>query len=540
MKKRLLLGAMLMGAFAVNAQITDGSPAPEVSGQQVLSVAYPNMTIPKPADEAVVTYGETISLQAYLDQGKTVVMDGSATWCGPCWSFHNSHTLRDLYNAYGPEGSDELRVIFVEADPGTKVGELGGQEGTVNPGNVERGNPQGDWLADVPYPVIDSNVLATSVANGGYGLPAYPSVYVIVPSGVVGQPGTVYNLDRGSLGDMVAAINVARATVSAPAMVGLDYYGRMNAQDIRYCDSEGAIRGYLTSTYGHAITSAQVQLKKDGEVLATQDFNVNISGYDTGLIDFTGFELDGNADYQMVLTKVNGQDPLAADTTADFTSEVFNLTPSASIESSANITIVLHTDEFPSEMGLYLTTYNNAGELVALWSKTFPSNAATYAEKTFTYSVNLNNVQGVTTDTCIGVYLQDAYGDGWDYNQSGPEVEHGVTITSGDGTVLYSHNGTFVGYVQQDATLRHNGVLGNDTFETSSFAVYPNPSTGIFSFSTEEAIDVTVTDLTGKTVHVAKGIENGGSIDLSGLSTGMYIAKINGASGERVEKLIIK
>lgn len=517
MKKNLLFGTLLLAALGANAQITNGSNAPEIHGPRVISVD--NTT-------DIVTYGEEISLQAYLDAGKTVVMDGSATWCGPCWSFHNSKTLDNLYAAYGPDGSDELRVIFVEADPGTAISELGGKDQPVLLGLTERGVPQGNWLTDVNYPVINSDDMVKSVANGGYGLNAFPTLYVIKPSGVVGQPGIVTNLEWDSLGNMVAAINIAKG---GEPMVGVDFHGKVQATDIRYCDAEGTITGYVSSTFGHAITSTQVQLKKDGEVLETKDFTVSIGGYATGAVEFTGHPLEAGADYQMVLTQVNGTTPLAEDI-ADLTSEEFELFPSAAVESGKNITAVLHTDKYPEEIQFGI--YNSAGDFVYI-SPVLTATAAN-RNKTFTYDVNPTGL--LDPIDCYGVRLVDGYGDGWIDGTGGP---YGLTITSG-GTTLFTSNGDIGAGLTQDATFKTNGTLGNGSFESSSFAVYPNPSNGIFNFNTEEVIDVTVVDITGKTVHTAKGIENGGSINLSGLQKGVYIAKINGASGQRNEKLIIK
>ena len=56
------------------AQLPDGSTAPDFTVTDI--------------------NGETYRLYDLLDSGYTVVIDLNATWCGPCWSYHEAGHLR--------------------------------------------------------------------------------------------------------------------------------------------------------------------------------------------------------------------------------------------------------------------------------------------------------------------------------------------------------------------------------------------------------------------------------------------------------------
>ncbi len=72
-------------------------------------------------------------------------------------------------------------------------------------------------------------------------------------------------------------------------------------------------------------------------------------------------------------------------------------------------------------------------------------------------------------------------------------------------------------------------------------SVYPNPSTGLVTVSTENNVSntISVTDVTGKVVltKVANGTT---TIDLSANGTGIYMVRVSNENGSAVERVIVK
>ena len=78
--KNIYLSITLIALFSTQslyAQLPNGSIAPDFT--------------------LVDLNGTSHTLYDYLDAGQTVFLDFSAVWCPPCWSYHISGALEDLY-----------------------------------------------------------------------------------------------------------------------------------------------------------------------------------------------------------------------------------------------------------------------------------------------------------------------------------------------------------------------------------------------------------------------------------------------------------
>lgn len=149
-----LLVCMLGSATALRAQLPDGALAP-------------NWTLTD-------INGQSHNLYSYLNQGKTVFLDFFATWCGPCWNYHNSGALEGLYEQYGPGGTNEVMVIAIEADNNTTLADLYGTGS----------NTQGNWVAGTAYPIINSASL-----NSAYSIGYFPTIYAVCPNRAIYEVG---------------------------------------------------------------------------------------------------------------------------------------------------------------------------------------------------------------------------------------------------------------------------------------------------------------------------------------------------------------
>lgn len=477
MKKFTLLLAFFIATFS-QAQIADGSVAPDFTVQDI--------------------NGNTHSLSAYLAAGKTVIIDISATWCSPCWAYHNAKVLDDIYHAYGDGGSEEVVVLFVEGDPSTTLADLNGT------GN----NTQGDWVTGSEYPVIDSGEIADL-----YQIAYFPTVFRICPTGIVTEIGT------GNASSIRSGINANCGT-----LVGEQNHAHAIENVNRFCSASGAPVAKIRNYGENGISTATLELKENGTTIATKNWAGSCNRFVTRNIPFDNITMNPNAEYTFKLVNVNGS-PL-------FTSNYDTADLGVNIAGQAGLEVEVHikTDNWPTEITWEL---RNSANVVVASGGPYEGNANNGggAQANTTIIENATLVPG----QCYSARLLDSYGDGWSL---GP-TEHGMEIFS-NGTSIFNYPTSNFGTSLTVAAVASTSALNVDQNEVAAFKIYPNPTTGLLNISSESAVDVTVTDMLGKVVFSSTNVSANGQIDLSNLQKGLYVATVSGLQGTVVEKVVLK
>lgn len=169
MKKALVL--FLLVVFQTNfsyCQLVDGSTAPDFTFTDL--------------------NGNTQSLYAYLNAGKYVAIDVSATWCHPCWLYHETGSFDSLYMLHDVPGDNTWKVLFLEGDGSTTLADLQGT-GT---------STQGDWVTGSQYPIMNPTGVTLNDFISSYNNTAFPTLYLICPNKKVYQD-TLNKYPRGSV-----------------------------------------------------------------------------------------------------------------------------------------------------------------------------------------------------------------------------------------------------------------------------------------------------------------------------------------------------
>ncbi len=465
-------------AFSLSAQMPDGTVVPDFTTTDL--------------------NGNTFNLYEQLDAGKTVIVDVFAVWCGPCWSYHQTHALEDIYCRFGED--EDVVVIGIEGDSSTPASTISGGGSSI-----------GDWTDGVSYHVADDASVA-SLLEISY----YPTVYKICPT-----DKTIYEV-----GAMAAAAATAQIfdTSCKTANVANDVQNIDCHSAAPSCQLKTEIINRGANTANNVVVTA---LDAQGNELASTTID-EVASFE--VVDVIVGSDSFDQDEDVTFTVSYPEDEVASNN-----SVVRTIQPVPSVTDNY-LTFELITDDYGPET--YWEFRNGNGEVLASGgNEDVGPNGGGIGEIAGGPGA-YGNGETIVVDIvapmsdCYELLVVDAFGDGICCSYGNGSYK----LSDSQGNVIFS-GGSFAAY-QSENFLADVGVSTNEAPVANSMKVFPNPvadqMTVEFDLEETENIEITVYNALGQEVRsLGQTTYTAGTqivnINAADFETGMYLVTLRGA-----------
>ena len=477
MKQFYSLVAAAMISLSALAQLPNGSIAPDFTATDI--------------------NGNQHNLYALLDSGYQVILDFSATWCGPCWGYHEDGILETLYETYGPEGTNELRVFYLESDDSTDSADLNGTGDAT----------QGDWVTGTTYPIIDD---AGDIFDD-YLNTYYPTIYTVCPNRILTQSGQI---DVAAHASIFQDANCEAASDANDAYL-VDYTG----ETVTCGGSPVSISVRLMNNGLDALTACTITAYDGANSLGSVDWTGSLATYEVEEVEVTSASLTSSTSINIEVT--SGDDNVNNNSVS---AEVI-----AAVESTNNVRFTLLCDAYPGEIAW--AVFDDMGNAVEQ-SPTYGA-ADVGAEYVYNWSLPIG---------CYTFGISDAFGDGlhssW-YNGTGPDGMFSVDAMDGEEVAT-----TLLSYASPDEyevlvfpfEVTEISTVEEELSLASTVTMFPNPTQGLsnlqFTTAVAETATLEVINLLGETVmRESFGSLPAGThrveLNLEDAKAGVYLVNLN-------------
>jgi hypothetical protein len=509
MKKLILSAAILASAFGAQAQLAPGSVAPDFT-----VTAYQSWL-----STAGLNGNGTYKLYDYLDAGYTVILDVSATWCGPCWNYHLGGALDDVYINHGPAGhpgvsastTDDVMVIWIEGDGATADATMLDGSGAI--GNWIEPNAT---LGQIQFPMANPASATATQINNDFDIAFYPTVYKICPNRIVTELG------QASATQIYSSVGSCPPPATDATDAAMLSFGGVS----EICPGEYTPVVTIQNNGTTNLTNATVTVTQNGTTISTGTFTGNLATYATAnvtcstITSFNGGTLNATVTSTGDNNSANGS-----------ASKVVSINNNPAQAPTNVIKIDVTTDQYASETTWKLT--NAAGTVVAQGG---PWSNLSAAGQTVRPTVTVSTLQ---PNQCYNFKIYDSYGDGicCDFGNGA------YSVKDVNGAVLLS-GGTFT---SESGGMIKTGVLSVDELNTIALNVYPNPASDVVNISFEAAnadYAISLMDLQGRVVS-SQELSNANGTQLISFSTesiakGSYIISIKSNGMTTTTNVVVK
>ncbi|MBL7764753.1 MAG: T9SS type A sorting domain-containing protein [Chitinophagaceae bacterium] len=558
--KKLLLSIMAIAGFAsAHAQLSDGCKANDFTF-------------------TALNGGQTINLYSMLDSGKYVFLDVSATWCGPCWNYHNSNALDDLFTQHGPgTTSNDVRVIWVDGDAATTDADMNGT-GT---------NTQGNWISGTPFPMCNPAAALVNPFNNDYEIGYFPTIYMICPDRTIKE-----------VGQLTAAQLYAQVspTASCPPKINVDVTPTDISGKLFSCTGAFTLNLTIKNRGFNTLTSATINAKNGATVVGSQAWSgslatyqtanatLNLTGvtnYDSLVIEVvaTGDQITTNNSFTVYIDNYTNANALTLPNNENMDSG--NMMPSKlgfenidamnmfGFYDGINGTTKMKGAAGADTKGVFVNFYNapagTVGTLIFGNYNTTTTSPYLYLDMDVAYA---QYTASSPEDDKLEIMVSTDCGTSWTqkWMKSGNNLKTTAPTTSGfipSSASQWMHHNIDISSIKNNpsaliavkATSDYGNYAWLDNIKVSAsaipssinevfgsaFDVYPNPASTILNVrGIENKATLNLVDVMGRTIRTATvtSVNNEAQINVAGLDKGTYFLKIT-VDGQTATKSVV-
>lgn len=268
----------------------------------------------------------------------------------------------------------------------------------------------------------------------------------------------------------------------------------------------------LRNTGGSTMTSANIEVLVNNQVVKTVEWSGELMFMESELVSLgeIDFAVEDNNELVVRVVSVNGVD----DENEGNNSQSFSF-QGTTLQSGKTLKLTIRTDNNPQETTWEIRRTSN-GDVVA--------SGGPYEQANSMHNETIE----VPGDDCYEFTIFDAGGDGLSDGS-------GIYGMKAGSTTLFSGS-SFTD--RESNEFNYELHLGADEMTDMEISVYPNPSTGVVSVTADGRNSIEVYNAMGQKVYEAV-MENEITMNLSHLSNGVYMIRVNGENSVATRQFII-